>query len=232
MLDESDGLDIKFSEIIDYIKDEKVLHLKNSYGFDGDVVFKIRDCPDYYDELDSKWEDKLTEEIPVEEFKNLYSFNIDIVEATEYGKVINGMGIRVAPKSNNSFYVDDEDGMWVFMEPSDEGCDSDGDGTFIKFTESNQHEGERWHFYVPYHGNEEAVEKIKRYIAEKEEELDYIYYFSDELIDEHEVDILVKHTDSGYMDQHNKLEGKLVVPEDVGDINELLYKAGIKTLMK
>ena len=49
---EDSRLKIRNCDIIDYIRDEKVVHLTNSYGYDGDVIFKIRDCPEHYDYLD------------------------------------------------------------------------------------------------------------------------------------------------------------------------------------
>lgn len=70
--------------------------------------------------------------------------------------------------------------------------------SYYKFTEHNDYEGETWHFYLP------LTEEEVRYFNELEIDEDS-YEFSDEPIEEKEVDILVKHSDSGYMANHNKV---------------------------
>jgi hypothetical protein len=101
---------------------------------------------------------------------------------------------------------------------------------FIKLTEHNDWEGESWNFYFPKANNEEALDFILSKIVNNEE-----YEIAEETIAESEVDILVKHTDSGYMDYENKVNGIL-------DINKLkscdwendnpLYKGNLYQFLK
>lgn len=83
---------------------------------------------------------------------------------------------------------------------------------YVTLTESNDHEGETWKFFIQYDGNEEAVEYIKWYI----DEFCIEDMFSIDLnkIPENEVDILVKHSTIGYMKVFNKVDGKLEIPKD------------------
>lgn len=81
---------------------------------------------------------------------------------------------------------------------------------FRTLRERNEWEGEIWKFYIQVEGNEDALISLAK-LAEKW----YGFELSDPALDldESEVDILVKNTGSGYMDFHNKLTGKLTVPD-------------------
>lgn len=82
---------------------------------------------------------------------------------------------------------------------------------FFKLTEHNGWEGETWHFFLPVEGNEAAVEYLIE-VCLKFEKMgmgDLDLEFGEDLVKENEVDVLVKHSDSGYMDMYNKLEGKV-----------------------
>lgn len=85
---------------------------------------------------------------------------------------------------------------------------------YVKFSEINDWEGETWHFWIPAEGNEEALKALQSALGESEEyELDLTP------VPESEVDVLVKHTDSGYMAYHNKLSGALTLTaEDLAKI--------------
>jgi hypothetical protein len=98
---------------------------------------------------------------------------------------------------------------------------------YIKFTEENDSEGETWDFYIPVEGNMEAIKLLDRCIASEEAEDEYCIDLLE--IPENEVDILCKHTRSGYYDYENKLEGILRLP-DISDSELMgqLYKGGIK----
>lgn len=107
------------------------------------------------------------------------------------------------------------------------------DRDFFRFTERNEWEGETWHFYIPMIVNEEAYKKLWNYCESIESDP---YKISKELIPENEVDILVKHSESGYLHFHNKLDIRLDVskvekailfdtPEEAD-----LYKGGIRGL--
>jgi len=99
---------------------------------------------------------------------------------------------------------------------------------FFKFTEKNEHEGEKWHFYFPVEGNKEAVEALKSVINNDADYAD-TYYWSEETIPENEVDILVKHSESGYMSYHQKIDGILdIAGLDDEDLVDCLYKGGIR----
>lgn len=108
---------------------------------------------------------------------------------------------------------------------------------FIKFKESNGHEGEDWYFFLQFDGNEEELKKLEQ----KLDELDLLeswgdtsFRFNMNQIPESEVDILIKHSPEGYMSIFNKVTGKLSVPEwnDEEDALEALYKGGIERLFK
>ena len=96
---------------------------------------------------------------------------------------------------------------------------------YICFTEYNSWEGEHWNFYIPLEGNEKQIEIFKKQISGFEN-----YEVSDKVYSEEEVDVLVENTDSGYMNFHNKLEGKLKETK-TQDITGDLYKGGIKKFM-
>lgn len=101
--------------------------------------------------------------------------------------------------------------------------------TFVKFIEINDHEGETWRFYLQVDGNEKALEELKKRIAA---EIKYDEYtLTDERLTESDVDVLVRHSDCGYMDYENKVTGTLVLPYEKGvTIDEVLYKGGIRDL--
>lgn len=89
---------------------------------------------------------------------------------------------------------------------------------YVKFTEHNDHEGETWNFYFPY--CEKQVEILQNLIDSWE---DYCPYSLSE-IEDFKVDVLVEHSDFGYMPQHNKLN-KINLPENLDA--DALYKGGI-----
>lgn len=114
---------------------------------------------------------------------------------------------------------------------------------FVKFTEHNDWEGESWNFWLQLDGNEAPLARLKSIVdlmnaAGYEEK----YGLDMTPVQESEVDILVKHTDSGYMDYDNKIEGSFSLPhfdeelfnyEDEIDqkvfdyMNDLVYKGRI-----
>lgn len=109
--------------------------------------------------------------------------------------------------------------------------------TFVKLTENNEHEGETWHFYIPYEGNEEAIAQLFEAIALLDQDVDEEHSLDMTPIPEVEVDILVKHADTGYMANHNKLTGVLTLPENfdermADEDSDPLYKGQIKEYMK
>jgi len=73
--------------------------------------------------------------------------------------------------------------------------------------EENDWEGETWKFYIQVDGNEEAMEELSDIVSTHSE------ITLGDIIPESEVDILVKHSDSGYMAYHNKVTGVLSFPD-------------------
>lgn len=95
---------------------------------------------------------------------------------------------------------------------------------FIKFTENNDWEGESWNFWLQVDGNEKEIEEFREKISENSP-----YELANEIIDEKEVDTLVKHCTSGYFDSENKVKGKFNVKKIILNKNEdNLYKGGIR----
>jgi hypothetical protein len=90
---------------------------------------------------------------------------------------------------------------------------------FVKFTEYNDNEGETWNFWLQYEGNEKELKRLNDIVElNNAAGFDKQYSLDMTTFSEEEVDILVKHTDSGYMNYQNKIEGVLSVPEFNDDL--------------
>lgn len=89
---------------------------------------------------------------------------------------------------------------------------------FYKITEHNDWEGEDWKFYLVQEGNEKFIERLKEAIAKFDEYGDTLE-ISDDLVPEKEVNVLIKHSDSGYMPDHNKVD-KIISPDVIQMDNE------------
>jgi hypothetical protein len=108
---------------------------------------------------------------------------------------------------------------------------------FVKFTEENDWEGETWRFYLQLEGNEEALDELTLLVEKMENWGEESYSLDLDPLEEEEVDILVKHSDSGYMDYHQKVEGFLEIPDNANELSEedlfsLFYKGGIRKLFE
>lgn len=110
---------------------------------------------------------------------------------------------------------------------------------FVQFTEYNDWEGETWNFWLQLDGNETQLKKLKKFLADNNIEDNPGYELDMTPVDESEVDILVKHSNGGYMNDHNKVTGKLKLelPEDDGTedwaweyANDTFYKGQIEDL--
>lgn len=100
---------------------------------------------------------------------------------------------------------------------------------FIKFVENNDHEGETWFFWLQIDGNREELSKLAEFL----DEMDVSDYYTLEWNewDEQFVDFAVEEGGWGYMNNHNKVTGKFIMPED--ELNDLwLYKGGIEDYFK
>lgn len=82
---------------------------------------------------------------------------------------------------------------------------------FVKFTEYNDHEGESWNFWLQFDGNEQQIDKLLSLLKEFDGR-DDCYELDLKTVDESEVDILVKHTGSGYYPYNNKVVGEFFCP--------------------
>lgn len=112
--------------------------------------------------------------------------------------------------------------------------------TYATFIEHNDHEGEIWKFYIPIEGNEIALQQLGDILAQIDDE--EMFELDKTPLSEFEVAVLVKHTESGYMDQHNKLKGTLVITDDLPDepdsdrgqerLVDLFYKGRIEEWME
>lgn len=105
---------------------------------------------------------------------------------------------------------------------------------YVKLTEHNFNECETWHFYIPLHGNEINIDKLKKHILKNDPSGDQYVLDTNKQLSEVEVDTLVKfgNESGGYMDTHNKLSGELFkIPKISGDDDEL-YKGGIAEFMR
>jgi hypothetical protein len=105
---------------------------------------------------------------------------------------------------------------------------------YAQFIEHNEWEGETWSFWIPLDGNENALNNLLVAMDDFNTES---YELDLAPISESKVDAFVKHADIGYMAAHNKLSGKLVLPDDLSamladeDGKDPLYKGGIRNLM-
>ena len=88
---------------------------------------------------------------------------------------------------------------------------------FVKFTEHNDWEGESWNFWLQLDGNEQELAKLKSFLNDNDLEDNPGYMLDMTPVLENEVDILVKHSDGGYMSDHTKVEGTFTMPDMVED---------------
>ena len=86
--------------------------------------------------------------------------------------------------------------------------------TYVRFTETNDSEGEVWNFWLPVEGNERELDVLADYLEEYDSdgfELDL-----SKAVSRGHVDILVEEAswdDDGYMPAHQMLKGSLALPE-------------------
>lgn len=93
-------------------------------------------------------------------------------------------------------------------------------GAFQQFWEHNENEGESWRFWLQYEGNEDALARLQALVEDSEN-----YYLTDTFASEGEVDTLVRYSDSGYMENENKVVGRLVLSDGFEEND--LYKGGV-----
>ncbi|MFC9874839.1 hypothetical protein [Nocardia salmonicida] len=102
--------------------------------------------------------------------------------------------------------------------------------TFARYTETNDHEGETWTFWLQREGNEEPLRWLADFLANANaEELDPEHeLFLDDVLPEEHVDVLAKWGGEAYFPLHNKVIGSMSIPEKFspGD----LYKGDVAEL--
>jgi hypothetical protein len=119
---------------------------------------------------------------------------------------------------------------------------------YAVLVEHNGHEGETWRHYIPVEGNEEAIAELAAAVhaASGVNDDDDIEFDFEAAIQENYVNDRISMGDSGYLDAHTKLAGKLQpLPEEPegwesGDayadgppwVFEVLYKGKIRDLME
>lgn len=111
--------------------------------------------------------------------------------------------------------------------------------TYRRYVETNDHEGERWTFWLQTDGNSTALAILDDVLTKHNGALgeyeDPMFVLGEEQILGNEVDVLVRFAESGYMKQHNKVDGSMSVPKgfasmDSETLTEHLYKGGIEKL--
>lgn len=114
--------------------------------------------------------------------------------------------------------------------------------SFINFTETNDHEGESWTFWIQYDGNVDELDKFRLLIGGDEylndDDRGPVFELGHDVIPEQAVDVLVMFGGSGYMAYHTKLTGTFTCPSKPEGktedwwLEDLLYKGGIKACLK
>lgn len=101
---------------------------------------------------------------------------------------------------------------------------------FVRFKEYNDHEGERWSWWLQVDGNTEELLKFEAMLDvlkdASEFDLDYTLY-PEEIEPEEVVDKLVEYAEHNYYPVHNKVPGTFTCPPDLGEDAYHLYKGGI-----
>lgn len=116
--------------------------------------------------------------------------------------------------------------------------------TFRRFVETNDHEGETWNFWLQVDGNKNTLDLLGDQLGKLQKLIDWPFVLTAEQLEEREVDLLIRFGESGYMNQHNKVNGacwlpavfattdftSLVYGEVTDEVTDLLYKGGIQKL--
>ncbi len=106
---------------------------------------------------------------------------------------------------------------------------------FVRFDETNEHEGETWTFWLQVNGNEDQLDKLWNLLIDAAgDDEDFAYdlsSYTEETLPEEHVDVLVKHAaGDGYRAAHEKVVGRFVCPDSLGDGADDLYKGKIAKL--
>jgi hypothetical protein len=105
--------------------------------------------------------------------------------------------------------------------------------TYVRFIENNDNEGETWNFWLQRDGNETQLARLNAYLQTANEDNPYEDEFSmtDDELTTTQVDLLVRFAEDGYMASHNKITGRLELPDDFEsekDAARHFYKGDIR----
>lgn len=101
---------------------------------------------------------------------------------------------------------------------------------FTRLSEYNDHEGEKWNWWLQTTDNEEEIYKLAKLLRDAEAHSDFELDFQLHMQDvepESVVDKLVQYADSGYNRSNNKVVGKFTCPDSFDENLDELYKGGI-----
>ena len=104
---------------------------------------------------------------------------------------------------------------------------------YIKLTEENDWEGETWNFYIPIENNKDAIKALSKKLNEFPEDIESSFTLHDStILEEYDVDVLVKHSEGGYYHQHNKMVGVIDTNTFIDvyceDFEEKIYKGNLE----
>lgn len=81
---------------------------------------------------------------------------------------------------------------------------------FVKWEETNDHEGETWFFWLQVDGNEEELLKLNSLVDDYQGES---YYLHSKTWAEEFIDFAVEEGGWGYMNTHTKVKGVFTCPD-------------------
>jgi hypothetical protein len=109
---------------------------------------------------------------------------------------------------------------------------------FIKWEETNDHEGETWFFWLQVDGNEDELLKLSALVDDYQGES---YWLHSRQWEKHYVDFAVEEGGWGYMNTHTKVTGVFTCPDyetssdglDFDDwMDDKFYKGRIENYFK
>lgn len=81
---------------------------------------------------------------------------------------------------------------------------------FVKWEETNEHEGETWYHWLQVDGNEQELQKLRDMMNDYQDESYWLY---NKTWDEDYVDFVVEEGGWGYMNTHTKVTGVFTCPD-------------------
>lgn len=100
---------------------------------------------------------------------------------------------------------------------------------FVRFHEYNDHEGERWNWWLQVDGNEAQIAKLAGLIDDMDQAEPW-FDLTPDMESERNVDLLVMYSEGGYYDGHNKVSGVFTCPDKIDE--DTLYKGRIRDMFR